>query len=162
MLRELHDRSKLRHSKNLLSLVLQQSWSRSQQNHSGRTRLPAAEQDAECPDNGDDGLRLPEDEPGPSRALTTLTALALGNATEGRSGRAFERDVMRYHLAGADVGASQHSRKFFEEAVFTGALVSRMMDAMDWNRQLPGTGIVSDLSLKLVGLIGSMTCSRGV
>ena len=54
------------------------------------------------------------------------------------------------------------AESFFEEAVFTGALVSRMMDAMDWNRQLPGTGIVSDLSLKLVGLIGSMTCSRGV
>ncbi len=82
-------------------------------------------------------------------ALRSLIRLALGSAVEGRSGRACERDVVRCGLADARVGGKMRSRHFAREVEYLAALVVRHLDAEDFNADIPGLGIPSDMGLLL-------------
>ena len=65
-------------------------------------------------------------------ALQNLVSLALSCAGEGRSGLEFEREVTRYQLAGADMGASLRSRHFYGEAVYRADMILSTMEGMSW------------------------------
>ena len=87
--------------------------------------------------------------PDNARILENLVRLAVGNAAEGRPGRAFERDCTRLGLAGANVGEYMHSRHFAREAEHLAVVVLKHMDAADITAILPGIGIMSDFGLLL-------------
>lgn len=78
--------------------------------------------------------------------IFNLAAIAISNAAEGRSLRSFLRDAIRNRRCGARIGDRYLSRDFAETAVSTAGLVLRQLDAADWNRPLPGTGIPSDFA----------------
>ena len=84
-----------------------------------------------------------------TRELCNLVRLAIANAVQGRSGRAFERDCARMSLAGGSVGDNLHSRHFAREAEQLAAWILRELDAQDFCADLPGIGIMSDFSLLL-------------
>ena len=87
--------------------------------------------------------------PDSATAMGNLVRLALSCAGEGRSGLEFERDVVRFQLAGAFMGRSLRSRHFFRETVFCADKILSMMESISWNQPLPGTGIASDFALLL-------------
>lgn len=80
-------------------------------------------------------------------ALQNLVRLALSNASEGRSGLAFEREVVRLQLAYGDVGDKNHSRHFARQAEHIAVLLLRQLDAVDFNTPLDGLGVPSDFGL---------------
>ena len=87
--------------------------------------------------------------PDSATAMGNLVSLALSCAGEGRSGLEFERDVVRFQLAGAFMGRSLHSRHFFRETVFCADKILSFMESISFNQPLPGTGIASDFALLL-------------
>ena len=93
--------------------------------------------------------RCDRQDPDNDGALKNLVRLAIANAVEGRSGKAFERDIARMSLAQATLGDMMHSRHFAREAEHLAALVVKHMDAVDFTAELDGLGIASDFGLLL-------------
>ena len=81
-----------------------------------------------------------------------LVRLCLSGASEGRSLRAFERDVTRYALAGGAIGNKNYTRKFAREVEHVGATLLRLLDAQDMQAILPGLGIPGDLAVMFDGV----------
>ena len=50
--------------------------------------------------------------------MENIVSTALADASEGRSGQAFERDLCRLRLSGGNIGQSLHSRKLLGSAQF--------------------------------------------
>ena len=80
-------------------------------------------------------------------ALLNVTRTALSTVVEGQSFREYERVMYRMRLAGAQVGTKYLDRRFVAEVVALASMVLQQLDAFDWNSELPGLGIPSDVAV---------------
>ena len=142
----------LRLSTSLVKRVLSESRGREGMWSPARPRpgLPARSSAVEMAQEGDvangarAGFSAQPREALAASGLRNLVRLALVNAAEGRSWQGYVRDVIRYRLAGADVGDKYATADFAQQASSIGALVLAQLDARDFNENLPGLGIPSD------------------
>ncbi len=98
---------------------------------------------------------------GGGNSLALLVRLALANAYEGRSGRAYERDVARLVASGVQVGNRHTSRHFCRDVEHLASQVLREHDAVDWHTPLASLGIPSDFGVLIDPVsIGSASFAR--
>ena len=97
----------------------------------------------------DEDVAADAEEDQDTRSLRNLVSVSVSLAAEARSFTAFERDVHRMKLIGANLGQKLASRHFATECQACAALVQRFMDAPLVDEVLVGLGVPSDFSIMM-------------